>query len=384
MGTSHIVRIARTDEEGAFVLGEVTPSGSKPLNVKFVATEGEEPYVVKLRHDRIGELRASNSPCSPGEWEIIMKALLLGGEPVEGIEAGAEANVGKSITITIRRRVAGINQRLGALTLNHKADEAIQLFDWCGAAALQREKFLDTVISEKSKISDLEARVTELRTQLDELIESKKARETEILEKFCSLLNEKKVKIREQQRLLSTAQVDPSKLAAARASQAARAPEIQESSSSSRKPAPSRRTKRKALEDASGGGSSSDSDDGFEKPSAAGDKMDVDPQEPERKLPKESPESEDRQTTDDDATATGSEADEEEAPAPPPPKARQQKKPEPKAKPVPKGKAAAAKPAAKGKDVAIHIPKRPLRRTTPKAATPPPAEGSETESDDEL
>ncbi len=38
-----------------------------------------------------------------------MKALLLGSEPVEGIEAGAEANVGKSITITIRRRVAGIN-----------------------------------------------------------------------------------------------------------------------------------------------------------------------------------------------------------------------------------------------------------------------------------
>jgi hypothetical protein len=38
-----------------------------------------------------------------------LKALLLKGEPVEGIEAGAEANVGKSITITIRRRVAGIN-----------------------------------------------------------------------------------------------------------------------------------------------------------------------------------------------------------------------------------------------------------------------------------
>lgn len=47
MASSHIIRVARTDEEGAVVLGEVTPSGSKPLNVKFVATEGEEPYVVK-------------------------------------------------------------------------------------------------------------------------------------------------------------------------------------------------------------------------------------------------------------------------------------------------------------------------------------------------
>jgi hypothetical protein len=31
---------------------------------------------------------------------------------MEGIEAGAEANVGKSLTITIRRRVAGINVSL--------------------------------------------------------------------------------------------------------------------------------------------------------------------------------------------------------------------------------------------------------------------------------
>lgn len=47
MVTSRIIRIPRTDEEGSFILGEVSSSGSKPLNVKFVATEGEEPYVVK-------------------------------------------------------------------------------------------------------------------------------------------------------------------------------------------------------------------------------------------------------------------------------------------------------------------------------------------------
>ncbi|KAK4043583.1 hypothetical protein C8A01DRAFT_43524 [Parachaetomium inaequale] len=371
MASSHIIRVPRTDEEGAFMLGEVTPSGSKPLNVKFVATEGEEPYVVKLRHDRIGELRASNSPCSPEEWESILKALLLGAEPIEGIEAGAEANVGKSITITIRRRVAGINQRLGALTLNHKADEAIQLFDWCGAAALQREQFQETVVAEKAKVSDLEARISELRNQLDELTESKKTREVEILEKFCGLLNEKKLKIREQQRLLSIAHVDDSKLDAARASQATR-PTVTED----KKPAPSRRAKRKALEDASGGGSSSDSDDGFEKVAAGADKMDVDSKEPSPpRESKGSPESEDRETTNGDATETGSEGEEEEAPPPPPPKPRQQRKPEPKSHVAPASK------AGKGKDVVIH-PKRPLRKA--KAATPPPAEGSETESDDEL
>ncbi|KAK3304411.1 uncharacterized protein B0T15DRAFT_512565 [Chaetomium strumarium] len=375
MPSSHIIRIPRTDEDGAFVLGEVTPSGSKPLNVKFVATEGEEPYVVKLRHDRIGDLRASSSPCSSEEWERILKALLLGGELIEGIEAGAEAHVGKFITITVRRRVAGINQRLGALTLNHKADEAIQLFDWCGAAALQREQFQESLATEKAKVAEREARITDLRNQLDELTESKKAREMEILEKFCVLLNEKKVKIREQQRLLSTAQVDPSRLEAARASQATR-PKIAED----RTPAPSRRAKRKALEDASGGGSSSDSDDGFETMKAGDDKMDVDPKEPgSAKGINESPESEDRETTDDDATSSEPEA-EDEAPPPPSPPARAR----PQRKPEPKSRATATSRAGKGKDVAIHPPKRALRNTSPKAATPPPDEGSETESDDEL
>ncbi|KAH6622978.1 hypothetical protein F5144DRAFT_595236 [Chaetomium tenue] len=369
MVSSHIIRVPRTDEEGAFVLGEVTPSGSKPLNIKFVATEGEEPYVVKLRHDRIGELRAGSSACSPEEWESILKALLLGAEPIEGIEAGAEANVGKSITITLRRRVAGINQRLGSLILNHKEDEAIQLFDWCSGAAVQREKFHETAIAEKAKVADLEARISELRNQLDELTESKKARETEMLEKFCGLLNEKKVKIREQQRLLSTAQVDPSKLEAARASQSMRT-----HITGDRKPAESRRAKRKALENTSGGGSSSDSDDGFEKvtTSAAADKMDVDSEEPSpRQAVKESPESEDRDTTDGEATETGSEADEEEAPpAPSPPlKPRQQQKPA-----AGPSTAATSKAAGKGKGVVIHPPKRPVRKA--KAATPPPAEDS--------
>ncbi|EAQ83826.1 hypothetical protein CHGG_10230 [Chaetomium globosum CBS 148.51] len=362
MVSSHIIRVPRTDEEGAFVLGEVTPSGSKPLNIKFVATEGEEPYVVKLRHDRIGELRAGSSACTSEEWESILKALLLGAEPIEGIEAGAEANVGKSITITIRRRVAGINQRLGSLTLNHKEDEAIQLFDWCSGAAMQREKFHETAIAEKAKVTDLEARISELRNQLEELTESKKTRETEMLEKFCGLLNEKKVKIREQQRLLSTAQVDPSKLEAVRASQSMRT-----HITGDRKPAESRRAKRKALENASGGGSSSDSDDGFEKvtASAAAEKMDIDSEEPSpRQAVKESPESEDRDTTDGEATETGSEADEEESP---PPKPRQQQKPA-----AGPGAAATNKAAGKGKGVVIHPPRRPVRKA--KAATPPPAE----------
>ena len=55
--SSTIIRIPRTDtdQEDDFILGEVTHSGSggssargsaKPLNLKIVATEGEEPYAL--------------------------------------------------------------------------------------------------------------------------------------------------------------------------------------------------------------------------------------------------------------------------------------------------------------------------------------------------
>lgn len=58
--SSTIIRIPRTDtnQEDDFILGEVTHSGaggssagraSKPLNLKIVATEGEEPYALTCK-----------------------------------------------------------------------------------------------------------------------------------------------------------------------------------------------------------------------------------------------------------------------------------------------------------------------------------------------
>jgi len=49
--SSQILRIPRTDtgKDGDYILGEVTTSGSKSTSIKFVATEGEEPYVLKRK-----------------------------------------------------------------------------------------------------------------------------------------------------------------------------------------------------------------------------------------------------------------------------------------------------------------------------------------------
>ncbi|KAK4165029.1 hypothetical protein QBC43DRAFT_41708 [Cladorrhinum sp. PSN259] len=378
--TSHIIRVPRTDEEGSFVLGEVTPSGtSKPLNVKFVATEGDEPYVVKLRHDRIGELRATNSPCSPEEWETILKSFLLRGEPVEGIEAGAEATLKKKLVITIRRRVAGINQRLGALTLDWKEDEAIQLFDWCGAVAQEREKLKTQAITQTATMSDLKSRIADLRKELEELAEAKKEREAELLEKFCDLLNEKKVKIREQQKLLNSANVDSSRLTSTAAKVAQLS--VNSSQDEGRKPAVSSRARTATKRKAPPKDASSDSDDDeFEKgPTAVTDKMDVDEPPPRQRQPSPQALPEEDRVTSDDEDATGSEPDDtmnEPVPSPPPTRRKVATR---------AGKAAADE--EKEKDVPMQTIHN-LRNRSPaqkaQASAPPPADGNQSETDDEL
>ncbi|KAK1777882.1 hypothetical protein QBC45DRAFT_177750 [Copromyces sp. CBS 386.78] len=215
--SSTIIRIPRTDtdQEDDCILGEVIHSGTggssargsnKPLNLKIVATEGEEPYALTLKHDQINSLRTSSSSCSPSEWESILSSLFITASPVADIEAGAEVESRgkkKSITITIRRRVAGINQRLGALTLSHSPSSEIQLFDWCSQLAISRQTALTSLSTSAAQVADLEARVADLKSQLEELTRSKAEQETELLQKFRALLNEKKGKIREQQLALS-------------------------------------------------------------------------------------------------------------------------------------------------------------------------------------
>ncbi|CCC07325.1 unnamed protein product [Sordaria macrospora k-hell] len=215
--SSTIIRIPRTDtdQEDDFILGEVTHSGtggssargsSKPLNFKIVATEGEEPYALTLKHDQINSLRASSSSCTPTEWESILSSLFITASPVADIEAGAEVESRgkkKSIAITIRRRVAGINQRLGALTLSHSPSSEIQLFDWCLQLAISRQTALSSLSTSAAQVAELEARIADLKSQLEELTRSKVEQETELLQKFRALLNEKKSKIRQQQQELS-------------------------------------------------------------------------------------------------------------------------------------------------------------------------------------
>ena len=88
--------------------------------------------------------------------------------------------------------------------MKHEPDEAIELFEWCATAAEAVQAGRQSTIEASDKINVLELSVKELREQLDELIKAKRDDETVQLQKFCDLLNEKKVKIREQQRVIAS------------------------------------------------------------------------------------------------------------------------------------------------------------------------------------
>lgn len=217
---------------------------------------------------------------------------------------------------------------------------------------LAHEEARTFLARESEKVTKLEKDVEDLQTQLNEFIEAKKADEAGLMEKFRDLLNEKKVKIREQQRLLSSAPRARSPQEEKEVAPAeGRSPDIKiEDEARGHRPVPSRRSKRKTVtpkEDSS--------DDEFEK-------MEVDEQNdaPARN-------SDDDRTTEmgSDEDVTASEDDEGE-----PPTTR-----------------AGASQSTSGERNEAPPPKRELPFATKKNAkanTPPKPAESETESDDEL
>lgn len=202
MAPTRVLRFARSDDNSAFVLLQVTPKGSRPLDLKLVGTEGEAPYVASLKQDRVSSLRVKNCPASESEWQTILESL-FNQEPLAGIQATATVQSDTSISITVRKEIQGITQRLGSFSLIYDDNEPIELFEWCGAAVEASAAGKQAVAELTAKSHDSETAVAELQAQLEELLRAKDQDETALLHKFRDLLNEKKVKIREQQQVIA-------------------------------------------------------------------------------------------------------------------------------------------------------------------------------------
>ncbi len=119
---------------------------------------------------------------------------------------------------------------------------------------MQRSDALETSIQNlTSQLTEQKQTIDNLEQQLEDLIQAKKSHEDELLGKFALLLNEKKLKIREQQRLLAGAKVDPNA-----AKKVGRAKEV----AKGRTPDASRKGKRKV--DVKDEESENEDEDGFE------------------------------------------------------------------------------------------------------------------------
>lgn len=62
-----------------------------------------------------------------------------------------------------------------------------------------------------TQLQAAEKSIKDLKTSLDDLVQSKREHENMLLGSFAQVLNEKKLKIRNQQRLLASANVDSEK-----------------------------------------------------------------------------------------------------------------------------------------------------------------------------
>lgn len=85
----------------------------------------------------------------------------------------------------------------------------MQLFEWTGLAAAGADELRNELDGFQAAVKAHQGTVEKLTAQLDDLVKAKKEHENELLQKFAELLNTKKLKIRDQQRLLATAKIDP-------------------------------------------------------------------------------------------------------------------------------------------------------------------------------
>ena len=216
MVASRVLRLNRIDSTPeASVLVKVDRQGidASRLDLRLVGTDGEYPYVGTISSHDLASLRNKGYSGGSDEWRLVLSAILLEDTEVEispaadGVEA--VATVGEQVTIIVRKNIGGITQRLGTITLVKRETEEIELFDWTALAASSSDHLRVNVKSLQESLNSQQDTITNLTAQLDDLVKAKKEHEDELVQKFAELLNTKKLKIRDQQRLLVNAKIDP-------------------------------------------------------------------------------------------------------------------------------------------------------------------------------
>ncbi|KAL1311157.1 hypothetical protein AAFC00_001359 [Neodothiora populina] len=207
---SRLLKVRRTDQPQDFILVHCQPQGPGPLDLRLVGTDGQQPFVATITQASLQDIRSSGYNGTDEEWRSILEALLAHRQPnpdlIQALDPVASVN-DETISITIRKNISGITQRLGTIALSLDEDEPIELFDWAGLAAEHAKDAYSQVASLQHSLTSQKTTIEDLTNQLDRLVKAKENHEQDLLKRFSVLLNSKKSKIREQQRLLARANV---------------------------------------------------------------------------------------------------------------------------------------------------------------------------------
>ncbi|KAF2471326.1 uncharacterized protein BDR25DRAFT_223610 [Lindgomyces ingoldianus] len=240
----HIVPIPAANDDGPAVVVEVRQKpDSHPLDVELIGCEGENPYVATIQQRDIGKLKR-NFKGSDEEWKGLLSHFLLQKQPeggnskiLDGVRMVSSLKAEDRLEIIFRQDVQGIKVTLGEIVLPYDEETELNPFEWAQVSAQAHALALNQIVELKSQLSSKQEVVDKLNFQLEDFLKTKNEGETAMLQQFMQLLNEKKRKIRDQQRLLAGAKVDKSSASSVQAAREETKP---------RKAGPSRASKRKA------------------------------------------------------------------------------------------------------------------------------------------
>ena len=173
----------------------------------------------KVRQSRVSKLRDNRNQLSDGQWQDVLGATFLQrriqrseASSLEKLEVVANLT-GAQLSITFRNNISGITQKLGEVVFEKDESQELDITRWAGMA-VERSNSLEREVQDlTSRYDEQSKKVAKLNDQLDGLIKAKIEHENSLLQAFRELLNTKKLKIRDQQRLLASAKIDPKQAA---------------------------------------------------------------------------------------------------------------------------------------------------------------------------
>ena len=240
---TQILRIKRTDDKNSHILLRVSQTGPKTLDLDIIGTEQFNVFHGAIKESDVKSLQSNNFSGDLQEWKEILNYAFLHHRPegptpeaLQGIETVASIK-GKTLEVNLRKNTGGIVQRLGSVKLEEESLE-VSAFDWVDTAVSISDDLRSQLETLQASVSEQREQVVKLTKQLDELVQAKREHEEELLNKFMPLLNAKKLKIRDQQRLLAGAKIDRGTAEAVNETRSSR-------SAPGRKAGGSRRWKRK-------------------------------------------------------------------------------------------------------------------------------------------